>query len=198
MYVFGYGSLLWKQGFPYEEAIPGYVKGFKRRFWQGSEDHRGEPGRPGRVVSVFESEDREEKVLGIAFRIHEDNVESVKQNLNERETGYISVQTTFYPLHNPDGDTRIELNLFIANENVDTYLGPAPLEDIAWQIYHSHGMCGPNMEYLMKLIWCNRKLFPGNHDNHLNNLEEEVNEIAKRKGESLEKYKYENLHWPIK
>lgn len=42
LWIFGYGSLVWKPDFAYKRRKVGYIKGYKRRFWHGDDFHRGD------------------------------------------------------------------------------------------------------------------------------------------------------------
>lgn len=42
LWIFGYGSLVWKPGFTYKNSKVGHITGYKRRFWHGDEFHRGD------------------------------------------------------------------------------------------------------------------------------------------------------------
>lgn len=174
MWVFGYGSLIWKVDFPYQEKYEGYIKGYCRRFWQASIDHRGFPEKPGRVVTLVESP--EDIVWGVAYKIADEEIEKVKDHLDYREkNGYSRFTVSFYPV-----DISVQpfpCLVYTATPENPSYLGPAPLNKIAEQISKSVGPSGTNAEYLFQLAAAMKTRFPSIEDNHLFELEKAVRKM---------------------
>ncbi|CAM1311349.1 CHAC2 (predicted) [Pycnogonum litorale] len=177
MWIFGYGSLVWKVDFPYVEKLEGYIKGFSRRFWQANADHRGTPEQPGRVVTLIPSNDTEEKVYGIAYKIAEEDIENVRKHLDYREkNGYEIIDVIFYPTDETARES-FHLQLYIGHRSNPFYLGPADEDVIAKQILTSHGQSGPNTEYLFNLAKTMRRIAPQFHDSHLYDIEAQVKQL---------------------
>ena len=148
-WVFGYGSLIWKVDFPVLDRRRGSIRGWARRFWQGSHDHRGTPEAPGRVVTLVPVPDA--ICEGMAYRISE----SVFEHLDYREkNGYLRVDT---PLTFRSGDGALATT-YIADEGNEAFLGPLPAAEIAAQIDRCHGPSGSNREYLLHLAAALREL----------------------------------------
>lgn len=42
LWIFGYGSLVWKPDFAFKGRKIGYINGYKRRFWHGDDFYRGD------------------------------------------------------------------------------------------------------------------------------------------------------------
>ena len=162
-WVFGYGSLIWKQDFPYLESRPGRITGWARRFWQGSHDHRGLDHDPGRVVTLVAAPG--EHCDGRAFLVEPE----VFEHLDHREkNGYerIAVEIAFgsaFELGSVDGV------VYRACENNEAFLGPAPMEEMAAQINRCVGPSGANREYVIELARALRGM--GVEDGHVAEVE---------------------------
>lgn len=139
IWLFGYGSLIYKVDFPYIESKPAYLRGWSRRFWQGSHDHRGTPENPGRVLTLIEAP--YERCFGIAYRVTAD----VFDHLDHREkNGYLRL---IKELEFEDGTSKPGVT-YIGMPNNPAFLGPASDLYIAKQIHASEGPSGTNREYV--------------------------------------------------
>ena len=176
MWVFGYGSLVWKVGFPYTTRVVGHVKGYMRRFWWWSEDHRGVPGSPGRVVNLLPGTGDSE-VWGVAYHIEDSVWEAgVRDQLDHREKGgYTQHSTLFYP-QDPSLEP-VTVTLYLGDQDHRQYAGPDTLENMARCILHRVGPSGPNKEYLYNLSLAMKELVPHVKDTHLEELEQKVREL---------------------
>jgi glutathione-specific gamma-glutamylcyclotransferase len=147
LWIFGYGSLLFRPGFPHEERRAAVVAGWTRRLDQGSPDHRGTPERLGRVATIVPAAGR--AVGGAVYRVAEADEDAVLADLDHREKGgYERLVLTASPLR---GGPPITAVTWIASPENPYHLGPAPLAAMLAQIESAVGPSGPNVEYVLRL-----------------------------------------------
>ena len=177
VWIFGYGSLIWNPGFAFEQRQGGYIRGWARRFYQGSPDHRGLPGSPGRVVTLVA--DTQSICWGVAYQVAGESLESIFSYLDEREQGgFLRHQVDFYPKTTttdapaPAVTTAV---VYIAQDDNPHYLGPTSVSEMALQIFHSKGPSGSNRDYLLRLAESLRDL--GVTDEHVTELERHVRQL---------------------
>ncbi|KAH6666587.1 ChaC-like protein-domain-containing protein [Halenospora varia] len=184
-WLFGYGSLIWKPPPHFDRRVPGYVTGYVRRFWQASQDHRGTPEAPGRVVTLIERSFYEtlndhhpagsERVWGTAYRIETERVAEVREYLDIREiNGYTIHYTDFHPA---DGSPDIKTLVYIGTPDNDQFMGPQEPQQLAEHIFKSVGPSGPNKDYLLSLEVALDSLSPESGDGHIKDLANRVRQI---------------------
>ncbi|OAY23404.1 gamma-glutamylcyclotransferase 2-3 [Manihot esculenta] len=186
MWVFGYGSLIWKAGFNYDARLVGFIKGYRRVFYQGSTDHRGTPENPGRTVTLEPADG--EVCWGVAYKISKkEDEETAITYLEVREKQYDQkAYLDFFT--DPTATTPAVSGVMVYIGSSDkkhnqNYLGPAPLEEIAKQIVHAEGPSGPNRDYLFQLEKALLQI--GCKDKHIMDLANEVRRILSEREPDL-------------
>ncbi|KAI9376303.1 putative cation transport protein ChaC [Aspergillus egyptiacus] len=203
LWVFGYGSLIWKPPPHYDQRVPGYIEGYVRRFWQASTDHRGTPEQPGRVVTVIERgfwetlndplahlDTSTNRVWGAAYHIPASHAEEVHDYLDVREIdGYSVHYTPFHPFTTasaptdtepPESSAPITCMVYIGQPTNPQFLrDPARREpqDVAEVISRGVGQSGKNTEYLYLLEKALEGIGLGSADGHVTDLVRRVREI---------------------
>lgn len=152
-WIFAYGSIIWRPAFQFVQVRPALLRGWRRRFWQGSPDHRGTPTNPGRVVTLV----AEPNALchGLAFDTGAAAVPGLLAALDERESGgYIRLQVDV----ELTDETSVNALTYFAPPDNSNFLGPASPHEMAAQIAASAGASGSNDEYVLRLAQALREL----------------------------------------
>ncbi|XP_010274314.1 PREDICTED: gamma-glutamylcyclotransferase 2-3 [Nelumbo nucifera] len=171
LWVFGYGSLIWRAGFHYDDRLVCFIRGYRRVFYQGSTDHRGTTEYPGRTVTLEPAED--EICWGVAYKVSGEEDEQIAlEYLEVREKQYDvkAYLDAFTDLESTTPEVSGVMVYIASSDKMSNknYLGPASLEEMANQIVHAEGPSGPNRDYLFHLEKALLQL--GCEDNHVMEL----------------------------
>ncbi|WP_417771501.1 gamma-glutamylcyclotransferase [Stappia sp.] len=149
LWVFGYGSLIWRPGFRFQEAVPGLLHGVHRSLCIYSWVHRGTQERPGLVLGL----DRGGACRGMAFRVAAGDREEVVAYLREREQAtmvYVEAERRVR-LDGRGGET-IDALTYLVDRRHPQYAGVLSLERQVEIVRDAAGQSGPNPEYVLNTL----------------------------------------------
>lgn len=149
LWVLGYGSLMWRPGFAFEEARRARLIGYSRAFCILSVHYRGTRDQPGLVLGL----DRGGTCEGVAFRVPAAAARTTLGYLRAREqvTGvYVERRVV---LQIDGGDRReVEAVTYVAERRHPGYAGHLSLAEQARIIRGARGRSGSNLDYLVNTL----------------------------------------------
>lgn len=149
LWVFGYGSLMWRPGFDFVEQVPARLIGEHRALCVYSFVHRGTPERPGLVLGL----DRGGACRGIAFRVKEQNRHAVVAYLRAREqvtSVYREVMRSVW-LEN-EARQRVSALTYVVDRGHVQYAGRLSLTEQLSHVSQGHGQSGANRDYVLSTV----------------------------------------------
>ncbi|MEM0908262.1 MAG: gamma-glutamylcyclotransferase [Pseudomonadota bacterium] len=144
LYVFGYGSLMWRPDFPYRDRQTATIRGHHRRLCVYSWVHRGSKARPGLVLGLDEGG----ACRGALFEVDDEHREAVIANLRARE------QVTMVYLERTlavttDTGTTIDALTYVVDRAHPQYAGPLSVEETVGVVRGAIGRSGRNEDYVL-------------------------------------------------
>jgi len=148
LWIFGYGSLMWRPGFDHLGIVDAQVYGYHRAFCVASVVHRGTPEKQGLVLGL----DRGGSCRGKAILCPAAIREPVIDYLYRREM----VTSVYIPklvsLKLAETGERVKALTFVADRAHEQYRTTASIYDAARIIANASGRGGPNRDYLQSTI----------------------------------------------
>ena len=149
LWVFGYGSLMWRPGFEFIERVPARLIGEHRALCVYSFVHRGTPEKPGLVLGL----DRGGACRGIAFRVSATHRNDTVQYLRSREQTtnvYREVMRSVW-LEN-EARRRVSALAYVVDRGHVQYAGRLSLAEQLRHVQQGHGRSGNNRDYVLSTV----------------------------------------------
>ena len=149
MWVFGYGSLIWKPGFDPAETILARLPGYARSFCMRSIHHRGSVEKPGLVLAL---DQRAGAVCdGLALAAHDDQADAVLAYLRERELVTHVYLERVKQVQLADG-RRVNALCYVIDRTHHQYAGHLHPDEALPYVRTATGISGPNIEYVLNTV----------------------------------------------
>jgi glutathione-specific gamma-glutamylcyclotransferase len=149
LWVFGYGSLIWRPGFEFLERVPARLIGEHRALCVYSFVHRGTPEKPGLVLGL----DRGGAARGVAFRVAAQHRAATVAYLRAREqvtSVYREVMRSVWLENEPR--QRVSALAYVVDRGHVQYAGRLSLADQLRHVQQSHGQSGANRDYVLATV----------------------------------------------
>ncbi len=169
LWVFGYGSLIWRPGFDYLEKRTARLVGAHRALCVYSFVHRGTPEKPGLVLGL----DRGGNCRGIAYRVAADKRAATLQYLREREQVTMVYRESRRAVWlDDDPKLRVQAVCYMVDRGHEQFAGRLTLDQQLHHVRQGHGRSGNNRDYVLETVHALEKL--GFRDRELHLLAERL------------------------
>jgi cation transport protein ChaC len=149
LWVFAYGSLMWRPGFEFLERRPARLVGAHRALCVYSFVHRGTPSRPGLVLGL----DRGGNCRGIAYRVAGERRDDTLGYLRAREQATLVYRESWRAVWLDDDPQQTAHALcYIVDRGHRQYAGRLTLERQLHFVRQGHGRSGNNRDYVLATV----------------------------------------------
>lgn len=162
LWLFGYGSLIWKPGFDYAERRPARVHGWHRALKMWSRINRGTPEQPGLVLGLLSGG----CCQGMVFRIEQALAPQVLPALWDREMVTGVYDPRWLPCRTAHGPVRALA--FTLSRKSPSHTGELSEEQYRRIFANACGRFGTSLDYAQSTYEALREM--DIHDRHLERL----------------------------
>lgn len=146
-WVFGYGSLIWRPGFKFEQAVGACLSGLHRSLCIYSHRYRGTAEHPGLVFGLCEGGE----CYGMAFRVDDADWQDVVEYLRSRELITGVYLETVLPVKLASGHL-VNAMTFVADQTHEQFARLDTMEQQRALVELAHGTAGSNKDYVLNTI----------------------------------------------